>query len=202
MFTGLVRELGRVVAVEHLADASARLTLSTALAPELGDSIAVNGVCLTVEASLPDGIRVLAMKETLARSTTGDLQPDSAVNLEPALTLQTPLGGHIVQGHVDAVGVVTSRTTSQHWEVVTVQVPPQVARYLVPKGSIAVDGVSLTVAEVRDSLDGSSEFDVYLIPVTLAETTMGIRGVGDRVNLEVDILAKYVERLAAAGGGS
>lgn len=202
MFTGLVRELGRVVAVEHLADASARLTLSTALTPELGDSIAVNGVCLTVEASLPDGIRVLAMKETLARSTTGDLQPDSAVNLEPALTLQTPLGGHIVQGHVDAVGVVTSRTTSQHWEVVTVQVPPQVARYLVPKGSIAVDGVSLTVAEVRDSLDGSSEFDVYLIPVTLAETTMGIRGVGDRVNLEVDILAKYVERLAAAGGGS
>ncbi|NDB17939.1 MAG: riboflavin synthase [Actinobacteria bacterium] len=197
MFTGLVRELGQVEAVEALADESARLTIRTSLNPAVGDSICVNGVCLTVAAVADETMSAVAMKETLARSTTGRLRTGDQVNLEPALTLQTPLGGHIVQGHVDATAVVVDRSISEHWEVVTFGVGQAVARYLVEKGSVAVDGVSLTVAAVRDRADGGCEFDVYLIPVTLATTTLGRRAVGSDVNIEVDVLAKYVERLSA-----
>lgn len=197
MFTGLVRELGRVQSIEVLADDSARVTISTSLQLQLGDSVCVNGVCLTVADLTPGQMTALAMKETLARSTTGQLQAGDAVNLEPALTVHTPLGGHIVQGHVDGLGVVVARSTASHWDVVSISVPPSLARYLVEKGSVAVDGVSLTVAAVRDASDGSCEFDIYLIPVTLEATTMGQRAVGAHVNIEVDILAKYVERLSA-----
>ncbi len=196
MFTGLVRELGQVEDVELLADESARLTIRTGLGPGIGDSICVNGVCLTVEAVAPDQMSAVAMKETLTRSTIGRLRRGDQVNLEPALTLQTPLGGHIVQGHVDATAHVLARSISEHWEVVTFEAPASVSRYLVEKGSVAVDGVSLTVAGVRDRADGGCEFEVYLIPVTLGSTTLGQRQVGDDVNIEVDVLAKYVERLS------
>src|SRR6202020_3675791 len=196
MFTGIVEELGAVVGKDDLGD-SARFTLQgpvvTADAGH-GDSIAVNGVCLTVVEILPGGqFTADVMGETLSRSSLGRLVAGSAVNLERAAALNSRLGGHIVQGHVDGTGEVVSRAPSENWEVVRIEVPAAVARYIVEKGSITVDGISLTVsglgAEPRDW------FEVSLIPTTRELTTLGSAPVGTQVNLEVDVIAKYVERL-------
>ena len=195
MFTGIVEELGEVVSVERAED-SARLTVRGALATSdahHGDSIAVNGVCLTVVDVADAAFTADVIGETLRRSTLGTLVPGDRVNLERAATMQTRLGGHVVQGHVDGVGRIESRTPGEQWETVRVGVPASLARYVVEKGSITVDGVSLTVVEA-----GERHFTVGLIPTTLAVTTLGARAPGDPVNLEVDVLAKYVEKLVAA----
>jgi riboflavin synthase len=195
MFTGIVEELGTVAGVEDQGDAI-RLTIHAehVLADAgLGDSIAVNGCCLTVAERDGDTWTADVMQETLDKTSLAGVQPGDKVNLERAVTPTTRLGGHIVQGHVDGVGIIASRTPSEHWEVVDVSMPPELGRYLVDKGSVTVDGVSLTVVVAR--ADG---FTVSLIPETLARTTLGSRGPGDRVNLEVDILAKHVEKLLAA----
>ena len=194
MFTGIVEELGTVAAIEDQGDAL-RLTIHAqhVLADVgLGDSISVNGCCLTVAERDGDTWTADVMQETLDRTSLAGIQPGDRVNLERAVTPSTRLGGHIVQGHVDAVGVVGRRTPSEHWEVVEVRMPPELGRYLVEKGSVTVDGVSLTVVEV-----GEDRFTVSLIPETLSRTTLGRREPGDRVNLEVDILAKHVEKLLA-----
>jgi riboflavin synthase len=196
MFTGIVEELGSVAAVERLSDA-VRLTVRATTVLEdaaLGDSIAVNGCCLTVAERTDDTWTADVMAETLDKTGLGALAPGDRVNLERAATAGTRLGGHLVQGHVDAVGRVTRRDPGEHWDVVTVAMPPGLAPYLVDKGSITVDGVSLTVVEARD--DG---FTTSLIPETLARTTLGSRQVGDRVNLEADVLAKHVEKLLQYG---
>jgi riboflavin synthase len=208
MFTGIVEELGTIAALEDQGDAI-RLTIAATTVLEdasLGDSIAVNGCCLTV-ASLdgldqPGGGTWTAdvMQETLDKTSLRGAQPGDRVNLERAVTPQTRLGGHIVQGHVDGVGEILSRTPSEHWEVVEVSLPDQLGRYLVDKGSITVDGISLTVVEVStSSTTGAHSFTISLIPETLARTTLGFRQVGDRVNLEADILAKHVEKLLQNG---
>ncbi len=193
MFTGIVEELGQVVGTEDLGD-SARLTISGPLVTDdarHGDSIAVNGVCLTVVDVAPDGrFTADVMAETLNRSSLAALRPGSRVNLERAAAVNSRLGGHIVQGHVDGTGTVISRTPSQHWEVVRIALPAALSRYVVEKGSITVDGVSLTVSAL-----GEHWFEVSLIPTTLAMTTLGDAAEGTPVNLEVDVIAKYVERL-------
>jgi riboflavin synthase len=192
MFTGIVEELGSVVKMEAL-DESARLTLRGPLVTSdavHGASIAVNGVCLTVVEVDAGTFTVDVMRETLDRSALAHLSPDAPVNLERAVKVSDRLGGHIVQGHVDAVGVVLTRVPGERWEVVRISLPTAVSRYVVEKGSIAVDGVSLTVSEVGDDW-----FEVSLIPTTLELTTLGRRRPGDQVNLEVDVIAKYVERL-------
>lgn len=206
MFTGIVEELGEVTGREALADAARLLIKGPAVTADAshGDSIAVNGVCLTVVEVLADGqFSADVMAETLNRSNLGELQLGSRVNLERAAAVNSRLGGHIVQGHVDGTGEIVSRTPSEHWEVVRIEVPATVARYIVEKGSITVDGISLTVsalgAEPRDW------FEVSLIPTTRELTTLGSAPVGTQVNLEVDVIAKYVERLlthntAAASG--
>jgi riboflavin synthase len=203
VFTGIVEELGTLVVREDGAD-SAVLRIRARRALEgvaLGDSIAVNGVCLTVTGVQPDddGSSVWStdvMAETLRRSSLRDVAAGDPVNLERAVTPQTRLGGHIVQGHVDGVGTVVSRTPGDDWEVVRVAVPADLARYVVEKGSITVDGVSLTVSALAD--EPEPWFEVSLIPTTLRETTLGERAPGDTVNLEVDVIAKYVERLLGA----
>ena len=210
MFTGIVEELGEVVAVERLPDA-ARLTVRgprvTAEASH-GDSIAVNGVCLTVTDSSDKTFTADVMAETLLRTGLGGLSPGSPVNLERPVELGGRLGGHLVQGHADGTGEILSRTPGEHWDVVRIATPPGLARYIVLKGSITVDGVSLTVSALRGPHDagpadgaGSTEpwFEVSLIPTTLEMTTLGRLQPGSRVNLEVDVIAKYVESLLAAG---
>lgn len=192
MFTGIVEELGTVVAVEPLAD-SARLRIRGPLVTSdavHGASIAVNGVCLTVVEHADGEFTADVMQETLDRSSLGALQVGSPVNLERPVTLDARLGGHLVQGHVDGTGTILERTPSEHWEVVRVSLPDDLGRYVVEKGSVTVDGVSLTVVEAH-----ADWFSVSLIPTTLALTTLGAKGVGDPVNLEVDVVAKYVERL-------
>ena len=196
MFTGIVEELGEVVAVERQTDA-ARFTIRGPLVTSdagHGDSIAVNGVCLTVVDLVDGTFTADVMAETLDRSSLGALSPGSSVNLERPVTLSARLGGHLVQGHVDGTGTVLERIPGEHWEVVRIGLPPGLARYVVEKGSITVDGVSLTVMAV-----GPDSFSVSLIPTTLALTTLGQKGPGDPVNLEVDIIAKYVEKLMGAG---
>ncbi|MGI8625878.1 MAG: riboflavin synthase [Geodermatophilaceae bacterium] len=203
MFTGIVEELGEVASREDLAD-SARLQVRAETVLEdlaNGDSVAVNGVCLTVAELAGDGsFTADVMAETLNRSALADLGAGHRVNLERAVTASTRLGGHIVQGHVDGVGAVVSRTSGECWDVVRIGLPPDLARYVVQKGSIAVDGVSLTVSALSDlpaagtGADGTW-FEVSLIPTTLERTTLGFRQAGDAVNLEVDVIAKYVERL-------
>ena len=193
MFTGIVEERGEVVAVQDLPDA-ARVTIAGPLVTsdaKLGDSIAVNGVCLTVVEVSAGAFTADVMRETLVRSSLDKIAPGEQVNLERAAEVGKRFGGHIVQGHVDGTGVILSREPSQHWELVRVGLPGRLARYLVEKGSITVDGVSLTVVEVAGDW-----FSVSLIPETLRATTLGTRTPGDRVNLEVDVVAKYVERLA------
>jgi riboflavin synthase len=196
VFTGIVEELGEVVALEELGD-SARLTvrgpLVTAGASK-GDSIAINGVCLTVTGSSDGTFSADVIGETLSRSSLGALGKGSAVNLERPLRLDGRLGGHMVQGHVDGTGTITQRRSSERWDVVRISIPPPLARYVVEKGSVAVDGVSLTVSAL-----GGDWIEVSLIPETLARTTLGRKQPGDPVNLEVDMIAKYVERLLSGG---
>lgn len=196
MFTGIVEELGEVTAVENLGDSS-RFRLRGPTVTEgakHGDSIAVNGVCLTV-VDLEDGeFTADVMAETLDRSSLGALAPGSRVNLERPMAVGDRLGGHIVQGHVDGTGTIVDRKRSEHWEIVKVLLPAGLTRYVVEKGSITVDGVSLTVVDA-----GPDYFTISLIPTTLALTTLGIKEPGDPVNLEVDVIAKYVERLMTPG---
>ncbi|MET9622595.1 MULTISPECIES: riboflavin synthase [unclassified Streptomyces] len=192
MFTGIVEELGEVTAVERLADAS-RFRLRGPLVTEgakHGDSIAVNGVCLTVVEFGDGEFTADVMAETLLRSSLGALEVGSRVNLERPMAVGDRLGGHIVQGHVDGTGSILDRTPSENWEIVRIALPAHLSRYVVEKGSITVDGVSLTVVEAADDW-----FSISLIPTTLALTTLGIKRSGDPVNLEVDVIAKYVERL-------
>ncbi|MGK5640496.1 riboflavin synthase [Streptomyces sp. URMC 126] len=192
MFTGIVEELGEVVAVERQGD-SARFRLRGPLVTEdagHGDSIAVNGVCLTVVTTADGEFTADVMAETLDRSSLGALDAGARVNLERPMKLGGRLGGHLVQGHVDGTGTITERTPGEHWETVRISLPAHLARYVVDKGSITVDGVSLTVVEAGDDW-----FTVSLIPTTLEMTTLGIKKTGDPVNLEVDVLAKYTERL-------
>lgn len=196
MFTGIVEELGEVTARDVLSDA-ARLTIRGAVVTAdagHGDSIAVNGVCLTVAELLPGGqFTADVMAESLNRSNLGDLQVGSRVNLERAAAVNSRLGGHIVQGHVDGTGRIVARNPSEHWEVVRIEMPAEVAHYVVEKGSITVDGISLTVSGLGS--EPRDWFEVSLIPTTRELTTLGRAPVGTPVNLEVDVIAKYVERL-------
>ncbi|WP_181809135.1 MULTISPECIES: riboflavin synthase [Streptomyces] len=199
MFTGIVEELGEVTAVENLGDAS-RFRLRGPVVTEgaqHGDSIAVNGVCLTVVEHEGHEFTADVMAETLKRSSLGALGVGSRVNLERPTAVGSRLGGHIVQGHVDGTGQVLARTPSENWEIVKVSLPADLARYVVEKGSITVDGISLTVVEA-----GPDYFTVSLIPTTLGLTTLGHKQPGDPVNLEVDVVAKYVERLLANTQGA
>ncbi|MER5431544.1 riboflavin synthase [Streptomyces sp. NPDC002588] len=198
MFTGIVEELGEVTAVEDLGDAS-RFRLRGPVVTDgakHGDSIAVNGVCLTVVEHEGDEFTADVMAETLVRSSLRTLTVGSRVNLERPTAVGDRLGGHIVQGHVDGTGQVLERKPSENWEIVKVSLPAELARYVVEKGSVTVDGISLTVVEA-----GPDYFTVSLIPTTLALTTLGLKQPGDPVNLEVDIVAKYVERLLATTTG-
>jgi riboflavin synthase len=198
MFTGLVADLGAVASVDRSLD-GARLTFESALAGELreGDSIAVNGVCLTAVGLCGPRFGADVMEETLRRSSLGELEQGDRVNLELPLRASDRLGGHVVQGHVDGLGVIGALRDEGFARIVTVEAGPDVLRYVVEKGSIAVDGVSLTVARVDDA-----GFDVSLIPETLERTTLGEAVVGRPVNLEVDVFAKYVEKLVAPRVGS
>jgi riboflavin synthase len=191
MFTGLIADLGSVKSIESDADGAA-LEISTALVAEItvGDSVAVNGVCLTATAIDDGAFRAQAMQETLRRSSLQQLRPGSRVNLELALRADGRLGGHIVQGHVDGSGTIAGLREEGFARVLEIGVDDELARYLVEKGSVALDGVSLTVSELRDG-----GFSVSLIPETLLRTNLGEAQVGDRVNIEADILAKHVERL-------
>ena len=194
MFTGIIEELGVVESLEQQGDA-VRLTVRGPLVVEdavLGDSIAVNGVCLTVAEQAGETFTADVMQETLDKTGLGQLAPGAQVNLERAVTATTRLGGHIVQGHVDGTATVVSRTPSEHWEVVEIGFPERLAPYLVEKGSVTVDGISLTVVGVDDA---AGTFTVSLIPETLARTTLGTRQPGEAVNLEADVIAKYVERM-------
>ena len=195
MFTGIVEELGTVSAIEHGADSAVlRITGPLVVSDAVhGASIAVNGVCLTVTEHDSEQFAVDVMAETLSRSALGALRPGDRVNLERAMPADGRFGGHVVQGHVDGTATITRRTPGDRWETVDLTLPPGLAAYVVEKGSITVDGVSLTVASVTDD-----SFSVSLIPTTLALTTLGHKGVGDVVNLEVDVIAKYVERLLGA----
>jgi len=201
VFTGIVEEVGTLLVRNDQSDAARLLIRARRVLEDvsIGDSIAVNGVCLTVTDFWPDAGEGTwstdVMAETLSRSSLGRLAAGDRVNLERAVTAQDRLGGHLVQGHVDGVGTLLTRSPGEHWEVVRIGLPPQLARYVVEKGSIAVDGVSLTVSAVGPATDPEPWFEVSLIPTTLRETTLGGRAPGDRVNLEVDVIAKYVERL-------
>ncbi|MDD2818951.1 MAG: riboflavin synthase [Candidatus Nanopelagicales bacterium] len=195
MFTGIVEERGQVLAVTPMGD-SARLVIRAALAvsdAKLGDSIAVNGVCLTVTEFDQESFSADVMAETLLRTSLGSALPGSDVNIERAMPAHGRLGGHLVQGHVDGTGSILSIEPTEHWTVIDIGVPHELSRYIAEKGSITIDGVSLTVVKVNDS-----SFSVSLIPTTLRETTLGDRHIGDVVNLEIDVIAKYVERLLEA----
>ncbi len=191
MFTGLVEDLGTVAAVERAAD-GARVTISSPLAHELGegDSISVNGVCLTAVGICDDRFGAFVMGETLRASSLDELDAGARVNLELPVKVDSRLGGHIVQGHVDGVGIVAAVGDEGEWRVVRIEAGPELLRYVVHKGSIAVDGVSLTVSAIDDS-----SFEISLIPETLERTTLGTVTAGTPVNLEVDVVAKYVEKL-------
>jgi len=192
MFTGIVRELGRIVSVDGRADGARILVEApeTAGDAKVGDSVAINGVCLTVTSSTDGALAFDAVPETLRRSSLGALAPGEDVNVEPALRAGEPLGGHYVQGHVDGVGEVRRNEPEGDGRRLWIDAPTELRRYLVEKGSVAVEGVSLTVAELDDA-----GFAVALVPHTLAATTLRRLGAGDAVNIEVDMLAKYVERL-------
>jgi riboflavin synthase len=197
VFTGIVEEVGTLVVREDQSDAAVLQIRADRVLEgvALGDSIAVNGVCLTVTA-VDDGVwSTDVMAETLSRSSLGTVTAGAPVNLERAVTPHTRLGGHMMQGHVDGVGAIVGRVPGEHWEVVRIALPADLARYVVEKGSIAVDGVSLTVSAVSAADDPEPWFEVSLIPTTLRETTLGARALGEPVNLEVDVIAKYVERL-------
>jgi riboflavin synthase len=192
MFTGIVEELGEIVELTDLGGASRIAVRGKAVTADArhGDSIVVNGVCLTVVDVDDETFTADVMAETLDRSSLGTLVAGDRVNLERAAMVSTRLGGHLVQGHVDGVAMMVSRQPAEHWEIVTFTLPDSLARYVVEKGSITVDGVSLTVAAVTDAT-----FSVSLIPTTLGLTTLGHKGIGSLVNLEVAVIAKYVEKL-------
>jgi riboflavin synthase len=203
MFTGIVEDLGEVQTVELLGDFARIHVLSSVVTSDarLGDSICVNGVCLTVTSLLgapptdgpagaPVGFTADVMGETLAHSSLKSIEPGTRVNLERSVRLEDRLGGHLVQGHVDGTGTIQHRDPQDRWEVVRIGLPGDLARYVVHKGSITVDGISLTVSAVGDDW-----FEVSLIPETLKRTTLGFRPPGSEVNLEVDVIAKYVEKL-------
>jgi riboflavin synthase len=198
VFTGIVEELGELLGRDERPDA-ARFTISgplTSSDARAGDSIAVNGVCLTLVEVIGGGFTADVIGETLRRSSLGSARTGDRLNLERAAKLGDRLGGHLVQGHVDATGTVLSRTPPQQaapWELVRIGMPTRLTRYVVEKGSITVDGVSLTVIEV-----GSDEFSVGIIPTTQQLTTLGLRGPGDLVNLEVDVIAKYVDHMVSS----
>jgi riboflavin synthase len=199
MFTGIVEELGEVTGLDRLGD-SAKLTVRGPLvtaAAAAGNSIAVNGVCVTVTSLTEDAFTADVMGETLAKTSLGGLAPGSPANLERPVAAGGRLDGHIVQGHVDGTGVVIESRPADRWHVLRISIMPALMRYIAKKGSVAVDGVSLTVSELSDE-DGTW-FEVSLIPETLARTTLGRSQVGDVVNIEVDVIAKYVERLLATG---
>jgi riboflavin synthase len=199
VFTGIVEELGEVIALEEF-QGTARLTVRgpvVTAGASAGDSIAINGVCLTVTGSSDGTFSADVMSETLSRSSLGGLGRGSPVNLERPMRLDDRLGGHIVQGHVDGTGTILARHPG---DVVRISVPPQLSRYVVEKGSIAIDGISLTISALGTGPDpGAHWIEVSLIPETLARTTMGGKQPGETVNLEVDMIAKYVERLLGAG---
>ena len=206
MFTGIVEELGRVVRLETVED-SARLTVEAPTVTQdvsLGDSVSVNGCCLTVTAVHGSTFTADLMAETLTRTTLGSQAPGDPVNLERALRASDRLGGHIVQGHVDATAEVLDHHHGEHWDLLRIGLPQEIARYVAVKGSVALDGVSLTVVDVVDASDvapvpgAGASLSVGLIPETLRRTTLGTRRPGERVNLEVDVLAKYAERLLGA----
>jgi riboflavin synthase len=196
VFTGIVEELGTIASVAETAvgdERAVRLTIEGPLVSSdvaVGDSIAVSGVCLTVIDAASGRFSADVMRETLTRSTLESARAGTQVNLERAVTLQTRLGGHLVQGHVDGTGTVVRREHTPEWDVVEISIPPALARYVVEKGSIAVDGISLTVVAF-----GDESFTVSLIPTTLNRTTLGEKAIGAAVNLEVDVMAKYAERL-------
>jgi riboflavin synthase len=197
MFTGIVAELGEVAAIEHVGD-SARLTIrgsTEGMSP--GESVAVNGVCLTLTGISDHTFTADVMGETLARSGLGELVPGAPVNLEQSVRLADRLGGHLVQGHVDATATIISRTPAARWDQVRIGLPAKISRYVAEKGSIAVDGVSLTVSALSPPGAADGWFEVCLIPETLKRTTLGAKEPGETVNLEVDVMAKYVERLLA-----
>jgi len=200
MFTGIIAEQGHVLSVERDGDASATLRLRAPGSTEglvLGGSVAVNGVCLTATEINGTEFSVDVMGETLVRSTIGELAPGDSVNLERCVPAGGRLDGHVVQGHVDGVGVLLEREALGNWERLRFGVPANLARYIAEKGSIAIDGVSLTVTAVSDAAEREPWFEVGLIPTTLAETGLGSKTTGSRVNLEADVLAKYTERLLA-----
>jgi len=196
MFTGLVQDVGAVLKIEKGQDSS-RVQIQTRLANELnvGDSISVNGVCLTAVTVAGDSFTADVMIQTLKLSNLGHLQEGNKVNAELAARLDTRLGGHIVQGHVDGVGHVVSNEPGEKWHEFVISVPENLKKYVVNQGSICVDGVSLTVGQINDV---TNQMTLWLIPETLAKTTLGEKLAGDQVNLEVDVLAKYVERLVLA----
>lgn len=192
MFTGIVEELGEIRETHREADSITLTIRATTVLDDVhhGDSIAVNGVCLTVVEFGDDFFTADLMQETLDRSSLGQVEVGSKVNLERATAVGQRLGGHIVQGHIDGTGEVISRTPGERWEVVRISLPEQLSKYVVEKGSIAVDGTSLTVSAV-----GEGFFEVSLIPTTLTDSVIGSTAVGTKVNLEVDVLAKYVEKM-------
>jgi riboflavin synthase len=195
MFTGIIEELGKIERIEQLKDA-VRLQISGSLVTEglkRGESIAVSGACLTAVDILPNGFTADVMLETLKRTSLGTAGAGDVVNLERAMSASSRFGGHMVQGHVDGVGKIVSREPSEHWEWLRISVPAELMKYVVLKGSISFDGVSLTVNEIAENTVG-----VSLIPETLALTTLGSKPVGAEVNVEVDIMAKHIERLLAA----
>jgi riboflavin synthase len=195
MFTGIVEELGEVAGIEHREDA-ARLTIRGSTEDtSLGDSIAVNGVCLTVAEIVDGTFTADVMGETLDRSGLGVLTSGSPVNLERSVRLADRLGGHLVQGHVDATATIISRTPTAHWDQVRIQLPGRISRYVVEKGSIAVDGISLTVAGLA-----ADRFDIMVVPFTMQHTNLGRITIRDRVNLECDMVGKYVVRAAELAG--
>jgi riboflavin synthase len=202
MFTGIVETMGDVIELRRLDEAAIAVIRDPLVAGDArhGESVAVNGVCLTVVDADPAAGTFSAdvMKETLDRSALGSVTAGDRVNLERAATLGSRLGGHLVQGHVDGVGTVLGRDPGPRWEDVKIALPPELSKYVVEKGSITVDGVSLTVVSVTDPGDADQgSFTVSLIPTTLQATTLGHRAVGDLVNIEVDIIGKYVEKLVA-----
>jgi len=206
MFTGIVEDLGEVEAIEHEGDSARICIRSTTVTADArpGDSIAVNGVCLTVTGLTgppgltgpagsqpgPTGFIADVMGETLRLTSLRDIAPGTRVNLERSVRVTDRLGGHLVQGHVDGTGTILSRSPQEHWDVVRISLPKDMGRYVARKGSITVDGISLTVSNTSDGW-----FEVSLIPETLKRTTLGARQPGDLVNLEVDVIAKYVEKL-------
>ena len=194
MFTGLVAERGKVLAIAKGESSSVITIHAPHLTPELsiGDSIAVNGVCLTATSLTSDSFTADVMIQTLTLTSLKEIEAGSAVNLELAAQLDMRLGGHIVQGHVDGVATVISRTPGEKWEKFVIAVPAELTRYIVNQGSLAVDGVSLTVGEIDDA---TNQVTLWLIPETLAKTNLSLKAPGDLLNIEVDILAKYVERL-------